>query len=128
MDLPYEIQRQVLEMVLHGCFKSITSTRKGHSYAIVCRDWQEFFEEESFRRLVLTQMDLKAFKRIVRSRRGFVKQIWLRILLPKYECVVSCDQPESGPCIASNNNRIGSAIYRFFDILSTWSKKIAIGE
>jgi hypothetical protein len=127
MDLPFEIRRDILEMVLQDSDRSGTTAKKKkkkkapYFYAVVCREWQEVFEKESFKRLVLTRSDLQAFKKIARSRRGFVKHIWLRIQLAKYHCP-SCGLLESGLCIADNNARIATAIHHLFDILSRWSK------
>lgn len=63
-------------------------------YATVCQEWQVFFETCTFRRLVLFTDSLNEFRAIIErddTRLGYIRRLWLRVQLPKYEC---CDGDE----------------------------------
>ena len=71
--------------------RSNTQKIKGPLYAVTCREWQHFFEKESFRYMTLHQSDICEFGRIVQGeRKAYVQWIWLRLELPKYDCS-KCD-------------------------------------
>lgn len=84
-------------------------TRSFAAYASVCPEWQAFFEEINFRKLILHDSDVVAFKEIVkrrtkgrniagcqtRSQRAVaatvssmprIRHIWLRVELQRYGC------------------------------------------
>jgi hypothetical protein len=66
-------------------------------FATVCREWQVLFETCTFRRLVLSDAaSLGEFDAIIRhneTRLGYIRKLWLRVHLVKYECP-DCDEPE----------------------------------
>lgn len=98
-SLPAEIRRKILSQV------SLPASRTGHEglgspkvarFTAVCREWQVFFESCTFRRLVLNPDSLGEFDAIVKrhdARLGYIRKLWLRVQLPRYECP-DCDETE----------------------------------
>lgn len=87
-SLPAEVRQMILSLVL--------GSPKVARFATVCLEWQVFFETCSFRRLVLDLGSLGEFDAIVRrhdARLGYIRKLWLRVQLSKYECP-DCDEPE----------------------------------
>lgn len=101
------------------------------AYATVCSEWQAFFEEINFGKLILRDSDVVAFKEIVkrrakgrntdwcrtRSQRALaattssmprIRHVWLRVELHRYGCWF-CREPqgklESLKCVLPNNLR-----------------------
>lgn len=98
-SLPVEIRQKILSHV------SLPASRTGHEalgspkvarFTAVCREWQVFFESCTFRRLVLNPDSLGEFDAIVKqndARLGYIRKLWLRVQLPRYECP-DCDETE----------------------------------
>jgi hypothetical protein len=65
-------------------------------YARVCGEWQSFFEERNFRRLVIGQDRISDLERILatNNRRDSVEHLFLRIRLSEYDCTV-CQSAEN---------------------------------
>lgn len=69
--------------------RNIASTPAVQSqYAAVNREWQSYFEAQTFKYIILEDSDVLNFgKYVMLSQRGaLVRWIWLRITLPSYGC------------------------------------------
>lgn len=64
------------------------SLTRAPSLATVSRDWQSFFERETFQRIAIDSPDLPAFSKVVRGknaiRLGYIRNLHLRIRLAEY--------------------------------------------
>ncbi|ROW16572.1 hypothetical protein VPNG_01468 [Cytospora leucostoma] len=125
--LPLELRLMILENLRHSRIEHIQDNARPRyglsAYTAVCGEWQHFFEEVNFKHLILRQSDIPEFERIVQgSRRTFVKWIWLRMVLPKYDCD-KCNEKESLDEVRSHNYLFTKAIWNLFEILSVWGKK-----
>ncbi|KAI0449427.1 hypothetical protein F5B21DRAFT_494307 [Xylaria acuta] len=81
--LPNELRNMILEIT------ALVSYIQGYAlspYAVVCREWQLFFEGHTFRGLHLHQEDLDDFACIVGSgsRQFYVIRLWLDLKLLEY--------------------------------------------
>lgn len=93
-DMPQEIRNNILSSVVH--------VEKQHGgrlcrLASVCKEWQLFFEAQTFRTLSLRQHDLNIFCRLIRWKQwrlGYIRHLWLRVELPNYFCD-KCGEPET---------------------------------
>lgn len=100
--LPIEVRQMILSLVglpVSGRRYDGPRPLKVARFATVCCEWQVFFETCTFRRLVLDPDSLGEFDAIVRrhdTRLGYIRKLWLRVRLSKYECP-DCDDPEDGP-------------------------------
>ncbi|KXH43401.1 hypothetical protein CSAL01_05193 [Colletotrichum salicis] len=115
-SLPRELQLHILEHLAtaHG---SPTSPRRGIArFASVSKDWQDFFEETTFKNFVLRLPDLIPFRQHTQSprRRGYVRHIWLRLVEP--------DPEDEDPAIPWNQSRshFGPATLYLWDTLASW--------
>ncbi|KAK1638033.1 hypothetical protein BDP81DRAFT_448140 [Colletotrichum phormii] len=115
-SLPPELQLHILEHLAnaHG---SPTLPRRGIArFASVSKDWQEFFEETTFKCFVLRLRDLIPFRQHTQSprRRGYVRHICLRLVEP--------DPEDEDPAIPWNQSRspFGPATLYLWDTLSSW--------
>lgn len=96
LDLPAELRDMILEVVAQAySHKSEPGARVG--YATVSREWQLFFEEETFRKLVVDQTQLVKLESLFGSkenqrRREYVKHLQLIVKLK--ECGCDACQPE----------------------------------
>lgn len=93
-SLPVEVRQMILSLVgsPNAGRRSITVAR----FATVCWEWRVFFEACAFRRLVLDPDSVGEFDAIIRrydTRLRYIRKLWLRVRLPKYECP-DCDKPE----------------------------------
>ncbi|KAK2604574.1 hypothetical protein N8I77_007491 [Diaporthe amygdali] len=94
-------------------------------YSTISRQWQSLIEPILFKRLILNQHDMDCFGRTVTGpRTAFVQHIWLRIVLPAYDCK-SCRKEESEEEIVSHNLDYTNAIWQLFGFLSSsaWNEK-----
>lgn len=101
-SLPVEIRQIILDLVdspLSRTRDDRLGSPKLARFATVCWEWQAFFEARTFRRLVLDPDSLEDFGAIIRrhdSRLGYIRKLWLRVRLAKYECP-QCAEPEDNP-------------------------------
>ncbi|OIW22768.1 hypothetical protein CONLIGDRAFT_687186 [Coniochaeta ligniaria NRRL 30616] len=134
-NLPVELRLLILEDVLEA-----TSTSQENKslarYAQVSHEWQRFFEQSTFRRLVLSADDLYYFQKIVLRRyqpyqlagqlesayRLPIEHIWLRLSLFEYgqagghwDCLV----PETDVEVAGNDILFTEAIWKLFTVLAS---------
>ncbi|KAK4082833.1 uncharacterized protein Triagg1_1723 [Trichoderma aggressivum f. europaeum] len=114
-DLPPELKHQVFEVILSTRPKASTA-----NYAAVCREWQDFFERRTFRKLVLNYSCLDDFRQNARGREDIIKHIWLRIQPPKWECFFCCNRLEPSEQLTRNNQVFTNAMWTLMDILSSW--------
>ncbi len=113
-SLPTEIRLASLEAIFH--------TGDTAAYAAVSREWQTFFEQKHFERIVLSQKRLKSFARIVHGpKRKFVKHIWLRLDLKTYRCP-DCTKFETCEVAEENNAIFTKSIKMLFQTLSNWKR------
>lgn len=98
-SLPVEVRQMILRFVClpisRGEYNGLSSLKVAR-FATVCLEWQAFFEARTFRRLVLDPGSLGDFDTIVGrhdARLGYIRKLWLRVRLSKYECP-DCDEPE----------------------------------
>lgn len=104
--LPQELRCLILETIidesrdlrLEACQPQHGGASIGH-LASVCRDWQPFFEKSTFRRIVLDVQDLPKFAEAMQGIKGarlnYIRRLWFRIKLAKYNCC-SCTKQENG--------------------------------
>lgn len=98
-SLPVEVRQMILSLMgspNSGARYDSRGSKKVAPLATVCWEWQVFFEACTFRRLVLDAESLSEFDAIVRrhdARLGYIRKLWLRVQLSKYECP-DCDVPE----------------------------------
>ncbi|KAF4451940.1 F-box domain-containing [Fusarium albosuccineum] len=126
-SLPPEIRLWVLRCVVfeHGRIETTMTLEfgKASSLATVSREWQCFFEKETFRRMALTSSDLTTFSRVVRGknaiRLNYINRIWLNVKLTKYTQRIY-DRPESATNIGQNNRIFSCAIVTLLNALSSW--------
>ncbi|KAF4992349.1 hypothetical protein FDECE_13745 [Fusarium decemcellulare] len=126
-SLPPELRLRVLRCVVMG-HEGIETTAtlgfgKASSLATVSREWQCFFEKETFRRLALTSSDLTTFSRVVRGknavRLNYINHLWLNVKLTEYTQRIY-DRPESATNIGKNNRIFSCAIATLLNALSSW--------
>ncbi|KAK0668656.1 hypothetical protein QBC41DRAFT_225771 [Cercophora samala] len=95
-------------------------------YSAVNREFQHFFEGVNFAYLELSQNDVQEFGRITAGqniyRLNYVRRLWLRVILPTYDCD-ACQKPEDSLTRANNNAVFTRALVLLLDILSRWKKK-----
>lgn len=119
--LPAEIKILIFEELVqsHTCYAR--PRQSVAAYACVDKTWQAYFEELTFRDLVLSQSDLHDFQaKVNRSRRPHVKTIWLRIKLPDNCAVNSFGRPrwiDPGGSMDNDNIIFTHAILRLWSIL-----------
>ncbi|KAI2631438.1 hypothetical protein GGS26DRAFT_557704 [Hypomontagnella submonticulosa] len=93
------------------------------AYAAVSHEWQGFFEERTFKQLVIRGSDLGELNNIVTgSRRRWLRTLWMRVELPRYTCE-SCSTEESEEEVRINNSISTADIWRLFEILGTWKER-----
>lgn len=120
--LPEELRLQVLETLAHG-----SSGKDGlTNYALVCKSWKSIFEKANFRSLTIDQMDFSHLAKIPKRCWPYVKHIWLRIELEKYQPMLRTGsvRPEMLEDTAAYNDQIEATIGRLFSILSSWEKVV----
>ncbi len=97
------------------------------AYATVCREWNNFFERETFNHLILHQSDVPELGSIVQGqRKTFVKRIWLRLELPEYDCE-SCNKQQSTEEFKDHKFLFTNAVWDLFAFLSTWENRGEFG-
>ncbi|KAL7905134.1 hypothetical protein GGI35DRAFT_461882 [Trichoderma velutinum] len=118
-SLPAEIRQIILSLV--GL--PISGRRyKVARFATVCREWQVFFEARLFRRLVLDSDSLSEFGAVIKRddiRLAYIRKLWLRVQLPKYECP-DCDKPEHKATQRRNNTIFTTSIQSLLETLKLW--------
>ncbi|KAK2589739.1 hypothetical protein QQS21_012578 [Conoideocrella luteorostrata] len=125
VTLPVEIRQMILSLLV----LPISSKRYNGlaqpgvaQFATVCREWQVFFESCTFRRLVLDFDSLAEFNAIIRrddARLRYIRKLWLRVQLSKYECP-DCDEPEDQKTIWCNNKIFTACIRSLLETLKLW--------
>ncbi|RYP26414.1 hypothetical protein DL767_008038 [Monosporascus sp. MG133] len=127
-DLPAELRLVVYKHLDNVSFRKlrVEDVRHYHhmaAYAAVSREWQEFFEERTFKSLVLRQRDLPELERILnRSRRRWLCTLWLRVELPRYTCD-SCSSEESDEEADTNSAVFTAAVWKLFTVLNGWQSR-----
>ncbi|KAL7796100.1 hypothetical protein V8C37DRAFT_414399 [Trichoderma ceciliae] len=124
-SLPVEVRQMILSLVglpISGRQCNGLGSPKVARFATVCREWQVFFETCTFRRLVLDHNSLGEFDAIVRrndTRLGYIRKLWLRVRLSKYECP-DCDEPEDEATQHCNNMIFTTCIQSLLGTLKLW--------
>ncbi|ORY68316.1 uncharacterized protein BCR38DRAFT_455344 [Pseudomassariella vexata] len=120
--LPHELRYMVFEYLSSDeSINAGETSQRLSDYAAICKEWQKFFEKETFRHLRLHQDDLENFERIVHSdRRDLVNHLWLRLELRNYDCN-QCNERESDAEDREHNLLLTSAIWKLFRIMSPWT-------
>lgn len=89
---PAEVQLMIWECVTEDY---LYGTPDEHSpkvahLAVVCRDWQQFFERVTFRRLRVDAGSLPMLSDVVTgkgvARLGYIRHLWLNLGLKRYSC------------------------------------------
>lgn len=92
-SLAPEVRLLILRCIVKG-----KETVRASSLATVSREWQSFFERETFRRIALASPDLPVFSKAVRGknvvRLSYIRNLHLRIRLAEYTKRIY-DKPES---------------------------------
>lgn len=60
------------------------------SHALVCRDWFDFFERETYRNIFVTQASLENIRRLTRRQQSLVRYLWVKVDLATYDCPDCC--------------------------------------
>ncbi|KAK4196155.1 hypothetical protein QBC40DRAFT_352013 [Triangularia verruculosa] len=124
------------DLVVLGDIKSpgwqlIKPAKSRSGYAVVNREFQHFFEARTVAYLQLSQEDLQEFRRIMAGqnvcRLSYVRRLWLRVVLPTYDCNV-CQEPEDSLTKANNNAVMTRALTLLLETLSRWKKKDFLAE
>ncbi|KAI9163413.1 F-box domain-containing protein [Paramyrothecium foliicola] len=124
-SLPTEIRDIILGMVgwpSSGRPYNRSGSPKVARFTTVCKEWQDFFEPLTFRRLVLNFDSLAKFGTIIRrqdTRLGYIRKIWLRIQLCKYHCH-DCERPEDRAVEDRNNLMFMKCIHTLLGTLRRW--------
>ena len=99
-SLPVEIRQMILRLVCPPIpgrpHKGSPGSSKVARFAAVCQEWQVFFEACTFRRLVVDPDSVDEFDAVMKrddTRLGYIRKLWLRVQLPKYDCP-DCDKAE----------------------------------
>lgn len=86
-DLPYEIRLVILKGLIKGVRDSnSTPVDRLSIFAVVCKEWQNVFERETFRQLILSPSRLQDLYQKIKHRKAFVKHIWYPVELQRYSC------------------------------------------
>lgn len=86
-DLPFELRLKVFEWLIKDMRNSSSaSTKHLPKFATVCKEWQDVFERETFRQLILSSSRVKDLYQNIRHRKGLVKHIHYCVELSKYYC------------------------------------------
>jgi hypothetical protein len=94
-DFPLKLRLDILGRLIKDVRdNSSTSTDHLATFAVVCKEWQNIVERETFRQLVLTRPRLQDLYRNIKHRGSFVKHIWYNVELPEYPCGSACIPPE----------------------------------
>ncbi|KAL7807543.1 hypothetical protein V8C44DRAFT_187120 [Trichoderma aethiopicum] len=123
--LPVEIRHRILNFVGLPISQSQNNglvSQKLAPFATVCREWQVFFETRIFRRLVLDVNSLADFDAIIRRsdiRLGYIRKLWLRIKLTKYDCP-DCDYEEDARTRHLNNILFTVCLQSLLATLKLW--------
>ncbi|KPM38835.1 hypothetical protein AK830_g7741 [Neonectria ditissima] len=124
-SLPVEVRQMILRLVglpISEKQSSGLGSPKVARFATVCWEWQKFFETCTFRRLVLDPDSLDKFDAIVRrqdTRLGYIRKLWLRVRLLKYECP-DCDKLEDEATQCCNNMIFTTCIQSLLGTLKLW--------
>lgn len=92
------------------------------SHALVCRDWFEFFERETYRNIFVTQASLENIRRLNRRQQSLVRYLWVKVDLATYDCpdCVGYSSESSEKLPKYNAALVEDAIKRTFHILRSW--------
>ncbi|RSM02776.1 hypothetical protein CDV31_010815 [Fusarium ambrosium] len=115
----YAFPQEIQQMILSELAKS------SHLPTLACVDkhWQEYFEAQSFRHLIINQNDIEYFEIIVKGkRRHHVKHLWLRILLPTWPWVRG-SQEENDYILWRADRYFTGSIFDLFEVLSEWGEE-----
>ncbi|OIW28880.1 hypothetical protein CONLIGDRAFT_396718 [Coniochaeta ligniaria NRRL 30616] len=133
--LPVELRHMILENVLEWSAGINSGLARGlASYAMVCAEWQHYFERVSFGQLIVTDEDLERFQQIV-ARRHLQRPVcqirpyyvWLRVVLLRYrnyphqhetpDCL-DCIEPENDEEVADNDVIFTEALWILLETLA----------
>lgn len=86
-DLPFELRLEILEWLIKDMRNSSsTSTNHLPKFATVSKEWQDVFERETFRQLILSSSRVKDLYQNIKHRKGLVKHIHYSVELSKHYC------------------------------------------
>ncbi|KAM0432968.1 hypothetical protein ACHAPT_004673 [Fusarium lateritium] len=119
----YSFPQEIQHMILNELAQSSDLA----SFACIDKQWQAFFEARLFRHLIISQDDIKDFDITVHGvRRGYVKHIWLRILLPTQPYVWRKEQEDE--YVLWEADRIFTmSIFDLWGILAEWDTSETAG-
>lgn len=88
-DLPPELRLKIFDILANEARRSKNLQQyRRTSYAVVCREWQLYFEPLNFRQLTLSNACVSSLnERVPRDKRLMVEHIWLRIEVGNYICM-----------------------------------------
>lgn len=119
----------ILEFVARSACRAKLKLPVLAGYATVCKEWRDAIEEVNFKSLSVKQSCLPEFGALFRSyprRRTWLKHLWLRIELPRYDRALE-KIPESMEEQDENNIVFTDGISSLFDILSRWKTEQCSG-
>ncbi|KAL7933983.1 hypothetical protein V8C35DRAFT_280298 [Trichoderma chlorosporum] len=87
--------------------------------AAVCKQWQYYFEQKTFQKLVLNCSRVKDFGHIIRGREDVVKHICLQVQLQIFLCF-NCGNRELCEKANRNNRLFTDALWTLMKTLSSW--------
>ena len=100
-SLPPEIRLSILECIIPRYGLEETTTDRGFPpaslLATVCKEWQDFFERRTFRRMDLRATDLQAFSKTILgenvTRLNYITNVSLTVKLATFTRLTA-DEPE----------------------------------
>ncbi|KAI7770966.1 hypothetical protein LZL87_004753 [Fusarium oxysporum] len=122
-SLPPEVHRMVLQSAIPRKKTPNCPFPTAPVLATVSREWQDFFERRTFKDLALTNSDLYAFAKAVKSdvsRLGYIRTLRLRINLMPYSFRLR-GKPESATNATHNNQIFTHAMAVLLKTLASWS-------
>ncbi|KAF4947418.1 hypothetical protein FSARC_13966 [Fusarium sarcochroum] len=126
-SLPPEIRLLTLRCIIPQYGIKETTTHRGFPraslLATVSKEWQDFFERETFRRMDLEATDLFTFSRTILGqnvvRLNYITNILLTIKLATYTRRIA-NKPESSTTVTQNNRTFTQAMAVLLKTLSSW--------
>lgn len=133
-DLPREVRLFVWDLLVQDAAEERLACRlrpdSGRaplslaSSAATSREWQDYFERVTFRRLVIHDGQVEEFAAIVRGRRsvrlGYIQHLRLHARLQEYKCP-ECRDTEDGATRRFNTDVLIRALRHLINTLATWN-------
>ncbi|RFN50636.1 hypothetical protein FIE12Z_5080 [Fusarium flagelliforme] len=132
-SLPPEIRLLVLEYIIPRYGLEETTIVRGFPpaslLATVCKEWQGFFEKETFLKMDLEATDLYTFSRTILGenviRLNYMTRVVLTIKLATYTWLIT-GEPESATTVTHNNETFTQAMEVLLKTLSSWEGSLEI--